>query len=45
MLNAKGEMLIARDPLGIKPLYVAHEVLDSVDDMTELLEKILKEGE
>ena len=28
-----------------KPLYVAHEVLDSVDDMTEILEKILKEGE
>jgi bifunctional DNase/RNase len=28
-----------------KPLYVAHQVLDSVDDMTEILEKILKEGE
>ena len=28
-----------------KPLYVAHQVLDAVDDMTEILEKILKEGE
>ena len=27
-----------------KPLYVAQQVLDSVDDMTEILEKILKEG-
>ena len=28
-----------------KPLFVAHQVLDSVDDMTEILDKILKEGE
>jgi bifunctional DNase/RNase len=28
-----------------KPLYVAHEVLDAVDDMTEILAKILKEGQ
>jgi bifunctional DNase/RNase len=26
-----------------KPLYVAREVIDSVDDMTEILEKILKQ--
>ncbi len=28
-----------------KPLYVAQQVLDSVDDMTEILAKILKEGD
>ena len=28
-----------------KPLYVAQQVLDSVDDMAEILAKILKEGE
>jgi bifunctional DNase/RNase len=28
-----------------KPLYVAHEVLEAVDDMAEILAKILKEGE
>ena len=28
-----------------KPLYVAQKVLDSVDDMAEILAKILKEGE
>ena len=28
-----------------KPLYAAQKVLDSVDDMTEILEKILKEGQ
>ena len=28
-----------------KPLYVAHQVLDAVDDMTEILAKILKEGQ
>jgi bifunctional DNase/RNase len=28
-----------------KPLYVAQQVLDSVDDMTAILEKILKEGQ
>lgn len=28
-----------------KPLYVAHQVLDAVDDMTEILEKILKEDQ
>lgn len=28
-----------------KPLYAAQKVLDAVDDMTEILEKILKEGE
>lgn len=28
-----------------KPLYAAHEVLEAVDDMAEILAKILKEGE
>lgn len=28
-----------------KPLYAAQKVLDAVDDMTEILAKILKEGE
>jgi bifunctional DNase/RNase len=28
-----------------KPLYAARKVLDAVDDMTEILAKILKEGE
>ena len=28
-----------------KPLYAARQVLDAVDDMTEILAKILKEGE
>lgn len=28
-----------------KPLYAAQKVLDSVDDMTEILAKILKEGQ
>ncbi len=28
-----------------KPLYAAQQVLDAVDDMTEILEKILKEGQ
>ena len=28
-----------------KPLYVAYKVLDAVDDMTEILAKILREGQ
>jgi bifunctional DNase/RNase len=28
-----------------KPLYAAKKVLDAVDDMTEILAKILKEGD
>jgi len=30
---------------GKKPIYVAKDVLDSVEDMTEILEKILKEDD
>jgi bifunctional DNase/RNase len=27
-----------------KPIYVAHAVIDAVDDMTEILAKILEQG-